>query len=399
VVGCSTAEEKERIARIPQVALAAGNREKSLVASFLRGDWRPGERPPPGARDLLDLGIARWSGRTRAVIKVQDGCRNFCSFCVIPRLRGLSRSRPAEAVVDEVRRLAGAGHREIVISGVQLQDYGLDLDPEAALPSLLERVASAGSAAGVRRIRLSSLGAPAFTAGLLDVLADPVFCRHWHVPIQAGDDEVLRRMRRGYTVAEYRRAIAALRERFEDPAITTDVIAGHPGETEERFERSLDLYRELGFARIHVFPFSAREGTLAARFPDRVAADEIRSRAARVGEAAVEMRRAYERRWIGRPLEILVEGAGRSRREGWLEGLTDRYVRVRCPLPRSLRVERLVGRLLRVRAAAQDGDGLVGEVLDPLPGAAPADAGPRAAVLEGEVEVPGAERVEAWRAI
>lgn len=357
VVGCSTENEKTAIAKIPQVALLAGNEEKALVASFLDGGWKPGEPFPERDADILSLDVSRYRDRTRATIKVQDGCNNFCSFCIIPHLRGLSRSRHPDAVVEEVRRLVGSGYLEVVLSGVHLQDYGADLDPPSSLAELLRRVAGV---AGLSRIRLSSLGPRAFTPELIDVLADPVFCRHWHVPIQSGSDRVLRAMRRGYTLADFEDVVALLRERFEEPAVTTDIIVGHPGEGPLEFEESLNVYRRLEFAKIHVFPFSPREGTLAPKLKEeRVDPLEIRRRARLLGEIDKEWGRAYRCRFVGRRLEVLVEGM--SRNGGFLEGLTGRYVRVRFPPPGEFAARRFPGTVRVVRATALSGDGLVGE--------------------------------------
>ena len=359
VVGCSTAAEKQEIARIPQVAFLAGNEEKAMVSSFLDGGWKPGEPFADRDRDIMSLNISRYRDRTRATIKVQDGCNNFCSFCIIPHLRGLSKSRHIDAVEEEVRRLVDNGFVEIVLSGVHLQDYGLDLEVEGPV-TLVELLRRLGSVQGLRRIRLSSLGPKAFGPELADVLENPVFCRHWHIPIQAGTDHVLERMRRGYTLAQYRRALELLRQRFDDPAITTDVIVGHPGETEDRFEASLKVYRELGFAKIHVFPFSSREGTLAAKFQDKVDPLEIRRRARVLGEIEAESGSAYRQRFVARAVEILVEGTSRRDPEH-LEGLTDRYLRVTFPAPSPFAVDRFPGTFQTVRTQEVTPDGLRGE--------------------------------------
>ena len=176
--------------------------------SYLDGGWKPGEPFPEKGKDIFSLSISRYRGRTRANVKVQDGCDSFCSFCVIPFLRGRSRSRGAEAVVEEVERLVGHGFREIVVTGVHLQDYGADLDPPVALAELLERIAGVR---GLARIRMSSLGVRSFDdERLFDLLASPPFCPHWHLPLQSGSDRVLERMRRDYTVERFRRVIAEL---------------------------------------------------------------------------------------------------------------------------------------------------------------------------------------------
>jgi threonylcarbamoyladenosine tRNA methylthiotransferase MtaB len=355
VVGCSTPGEKAAFAKVPQVALLAGNEEKAMVASFLSGGWKPGEPFAEKERDILELQVSRYTDRTRATVKVQDGCSSFCSFCIIPFLRGLSRSRHPDAVAEEVRRLVATGSLEVVISGVHLQDYGLDLSPPARLTDLLRRLAATP---GLRRLRLSSLGTRAFSPEMLDLLEDPVFCRHWHIPLQSGADEVLRRMRRGYDTGQFRSTAGELRRRFDEPAITTDVIAGHPGESAAHFEETLAVCRELAFAKIHVFPYSVREGTLASKMKDKVSPAEVHRRARALDELDRELSLAYKRRFLGRELEVLVEGAEAAPPAGepqegagaaLLEGLADRYLRVRFPAPSAFARRRFPGTLQRVR--------------------------------------------------
>jgi threonylcarbamoyladenosine tRNA methylthiotransferase MtaB len=349
VVGCSTPSEKERLSRIPQVAFLAGNEEKDMVASFINGGWRPGEPFPERDRDIFRLRISRYADRTRANIKVQDGCDDFCSFCIIPFLRGRSRSRHPDAVVEEVRRLVENGYREIVVTGVHLQHYGSDLGPCMSLAALLRRVAAV---AGGARIRMSSIGVRSFTPELIDVLSAPPFCPHWHVPLQSGSDAVLERMRRDYRLDDFRRLAAALRERFDDPSITTDIIVGHPGESERDFERTLEAAAEAGFSKIHVFPFSPREGTLATKLGGHVDPLEVRRRARVLRDLEERLALAYRGRFVGRTVEVLVEGSAAEGED--LEGTTDRYVKVRFPAPSPGAARRFPGTLqpIRVTAAA-----------------------------------------------
>ncbi len=394
VVGCSTPEEKASFAVIPQVALVAGHDEKTMVAPFLAGEWAPLSSadattgaPSAPMRDIFALGVGEFAGRSRATIKVQDGCNSFCSFCIIPFLRGTSKSRPADDVVAEIARIidgaagagrtgGGAGYREIVLSGVHLQDWGAELEsPDgqpATLATLLDRIIEGlgsrarGAEGGAReddvRLRLSSLGPRAFTQELLERLAHPVFCRHWHIPLQAGSDAVLDAMRRGYTVDEFRHAVGELRRRFDDPAITTDVIVGYPGETEAQFEATLGLCREVAFAKIHVFPFSLREGTLAAKTARAQCLDsrEIRRRAQALGELDRELQAAYRSRFVGRTVDVLVEGASGDGLAAELVGTSDRYQRVRFPAPSPGAAARFPGTVRRVEVREVADDGLRG---------------------------------------
>ena len=357
VVGCSSDEEKESFSRIPQVALLGGNKEKPMVASFLDGCWDPGDEIPSEMRDIFDLSISGFGDRTRATVKVQDGCSNYCSFCTIPFLRGLSRSRAAGDVIDEIRRLVDNGYVEVVISGVHLQDYGLDFESPRVLVDLLTEIVEVP---GLRRVRLSSLGARAFTPRLLDLLENPVFCRHWHVPLQSGSDRVLEIMRRGYTIDDFRRAVEGLRKRFVDPSLTTDVIVGHPGETGEDFSETLDRCEEFAFSKIHVFPFSMREGTLAASLKrDVVDQAEVRRRSGVLGELDRKLNLAYRKRFLGRSLEVLVEGPVKGD-ENCLVGMAQRYLRVSFPAPSAGALRRFQGTLQAVKVDKITDSGLQG---------------------------------------
>ncbi len=355
VVGCSTASERAQLAKIPQVAVLAGNEEKTLVGSFLEGGWKPGEPFPERQKDIFRLSVSRYTGRTRANIKVQDGCDSFCSFCIIPFLRGRSRSRHPDAVEEEVRRLVDAGFREVVLTGVHIQDYGSDLDDSVSLAGLLERVAGVE---GLRRIRLSSIGVRSFDARLFAALENPLFCPHWHVPLQSGSDAVLTAMRRDYSVEEFFAVLTELARRRGDVAISTDVIVGHPGETDGDFQATVAACRRAKFAKIHVFPYSIREGTLATKLDRHVAPAVIAERSRQLRQVEAELALAYKERFVGSRQEVLVEGeAGTT---GRLSGFTSRYLRVEFPAPSPASLQRFPGtfqpvRIVQAEAAALHG--------------------------------------------
>ena len=259
--------------------------------------------------------------KTRAFISAQEGCNDVCAFCVIPRTRGRERSKPVRAVVAEAQAREAEGVQEIVITGTQLGAYGRDLtpaeNPYALLSALLAGTASA-------RIRMSSLQPQDLTDELISLWADPRMCRHFHLALQSGSAGVLQRMRRRYTQEQYRDAVMRLRRAVPDVAITTDVIVGFPGETDAEFEECLAFCREMAFAGIHVFPYSPREHTLAARMPDAVSDTVKKERVHRLIELAETMADDYRRRFIGTTMPVLWE----TQREGVWEGLTDTYVRV-----------------------------------------------------------------------
>ncbi|MCA8960097.1 MAG: tRNA (N(6)-L-threonylcarbamoyladenosine(37)-C(2))-methylthiotransferase MtaB [Planctomycetes bacterium] len=344
VTGCLSPEDRARCEEVG-IAFVLGNEEKDQIPALLEGAAvRPvGPRPSDRRRSRAIFGLraSRFEGRTRAFIKVHDGCDEFCSYCIIPFVRGKSKSRSLEDVLDEARRLARSGHRELVITGIHLRRYGADLGISGGIAALMSALRGIE---GVERIRLSSIGEKTFTDEFLDFVAsDEAYCRFFHIPLQSGSDAVLERMRREYTVAEYLDTVARIRDRLPTAVITTDLMIGFPGETDEEFATSLDTCRRAAFAFLHVFPYSVRTGTRAARLPDHVSG-AVRKH--RVEEARVldsELRRAEVARWVGRDVRVLVERGA----SGWGVGLSREGHHVRfstpTPLPRgtesSVRVE------------------------------------------------------------
>ena len=294
------------------------------------------------------LTIHSHEGHTRAVMKIQEGCDNHCTYCIIPSVRGTIRSRPLEAIREEATALAGAGFQELVLTGIHLTSYGRDL---AGRPSLAEAV-KAACVEGITRIRLGSLeprvANDAFVAALRDM---PQLCPQFHLALQSGSDSVLRRMKRGYNTTQFMAAVERIREAWPTAAFTTDVIVGFPGETEEEFEETLQFSKAVGFARMHVFPFSPRETTPAAEMPDQipehVKADRVR-RLIALGDA---LARQYHESFLGKTAAVLVE---EPHREGGMVGYTPEYIHVRVPEGRS-------GTLCNVRLTALTDEGMTGE--------------------------------------
>lgn len=276
--------------------------------------------------DTVDtLGIESFSGRTRAFVKVQEGCDLFCTYCIVPVARGKSRSVPPRRVIEEIDRLEAGGYREIVLTGVHLGGYGADLETPCDLAWLLEAIAERRPAL---RVRISSVDPPEITDRLVDIVASSdVFCRHFHIPLQSGDDGVLARMKRLYGAADARRALERIHTRIPDACIGTDIITGFPGETEEEFDTTAAYVRDVGLAYLHVFPYSARSSTSAAKrweaLPDHVVHD--RARAMRDIDSV--LRRRFEDRFIGRRAEVLVEYA-RDPETDKLKGYSNNYLPV-----------------------------------------------------------------------
>jgi threonylcarbamoyladenosine tRNA methylthiotransferase MtaB len=262
--------------------------------------------------------------KTRSFVAAQRGCNDVCAFCVIPRTRGRERSRPIGRVVEDVAARASEGVREVVITGTQLGAYGRTGERRP----LSELIGAILRETDVPRIRVSSLQPQDIDEDLVALWGDRRLCRHFHLALQSGSEAVLRRMRRRNTAPEYRRAVWLLRERIPEVAITTDVIAGFPGESEAEFEEGLSFCREMSFAAMHVFPFSRRTGTLADRMPGQLPEETRRERVARLIALGDETAEAYRRRLVGSEQEVLWEWARSHEGHGVWEGLTDTYVRV-----------------------------------------------------------------------
>lgn len=281
------------------------------------------------------LHLTRTGEHTRAYIKVQDGCNQFCTYCIIPYARGRVRSRDMRDVAEEVRRLAGNGYREVVLTGIHLSSYGIDFDGQRHLLDLIRAVHETD---GIMRIRLGSLEPGIVTDEFAKELAAlPKLCPHFHLSLQSGCDATLKRMNRRYTSAEYYEKCMILRKYFDAPALTTDVIVGFPGETEEEFRESFDFVDKINFYETHIFKYSRREGTKAAAMEDQVDEQTKAKRSALMIELGERKKEAYERSFIGKEVEVLVEEdvviGGRSVQTGY----TKEYIKIALDTKENLR--------------------------------------------------------------
>ena len=289
--------------------------------------------------------------RTRAMLKVEDGCRNFCSYCIIPFARGPVRSLPVAEAVRQTEQLAAEGYREVVLTGIEISSWGQDLSGEQSLVDLLEAVSEA---AGDMRLRLGSLEPRTITEDFCRRASRlKNLCPHFHLSLQSGCDETLRRMNRRYDTARYLESVALLRAYFSGVAVTTDLITGFPGETEEEFEKTLAFLRRCAFAQIHVFPYSIRPGTRAAAM-EQVPKSVKEARAARAGQVAAELHEKYLRSCVGQIFPVLFEQAGE---DGCFVGHAPNYMEVAAA------GENLHNCLRSVRIIGVDGSVLKGEIL------------------------------------
>jgi threonylcarbamoyladenosine tRNA methylthiotransferase MtaB len=342
VVGLGRTGDLER-------AAASGGGERVMVSN-LRKQVAP-----------IELGAAALDAHTRAFLKVQEGCDQFCSFCIVPIARGRSRSVAPRQIFEVLDGLAARGFREVVISGVHLGGYGRDLEPPVELEQLLEMIAER---CPIERVRLSSLDPEELSDRIIAIVArGSRFCPHLHLPLQAGDDLTLSRMRRRYTADYFRERVERVLTAMPDAAIGTDLIVGFPGETAQQFKQYFQFIEKLQLAYVHVFPYSMRAGTSAAKFDGGVAASEIKRRAALMRELGEHKRHQFAVRFVGRKLKVLVE---QSMPDGRLQGYSRNYISVLTAGSSQLtncevEVEgafaqktQLVGRLIRPTPAADE---------------------------------------------
>jgi len=325
------------VSRLPDLLRAVSDQIPAAEGRVLVGNLRRAAR-------VTTLGADVFAGQTRAFLKVQEGCDLFCTFCIVPMARGRSRSVPPRQVLDELRRLAARGFREVVLTGIHLGGYGRDLGARLALADLVEMIADA---APLARVRLSSIDPPEVSARLLELVRrSPVLCEHLHIPVQAGADGVLRRMRRLYDASLVRDVSAEVRRVLPEAGVGTDVIAGFPGERAADFDATQRLLEETAFTYCHVFPYSPRRGTTAAKASDQLPVVEIRARARALRQLGAAKRRAFAAAQVGRTLDVLVE-AGRDAASGGLVGYSRNYARVVVAGPASW-----INTCVRVRATA-----------------------------------------------
>ncbi|PLY02532.1 MAG: tRNA (N(6)-L-threonylcarbamoyladenosine(37)-C(2))-methylthiotransferase MtaB [Desulfuromonas sp.] len=326
VTGCYAQVDPQALVGLPGVSLVIGNEEKSAFLEYLEND----RQKQVAVSDIRAVDaacvmpLASWSGRSRAFVQIQNGCDAFCSYCIIPYARGRSRSVLPDQVVEQVAALSAQGVPEVVLTGIHIGAYGADLEPSISLASLVRRIADETT---LQRLRLGSIEPQELTAELIDRLVQtPIVCRHLHIPLQSGDDEVLKRMNRHYTTAQFRSLLEGLVQREPDLAIGLDVITGFPGESAAEHENTCALIASLPVSNLHVFPFSKRPGTAAATMAGHLPGDIIKQRAAQLRELGAQKQRAYAQRFIGRKLQVVVESGVR---DGKLKGLSREYLEVR----------------------------------------------------------------------
>ena len=332
--GCYVQAQAEKQEVDPCIDIVLGNnRKKDLIAVLEEYQQKKAEgecleevEDISRTKDYEPLSLTKPGDHTRAYIKVQDGCNQFCTYCIIPYARGRVRSREVEDVIREVCALAENGYREVVLTGIHLSSYGIDFDGER---HLLELIRAVHEVEGIRRIRLGSLEPGIITEEFAEALAAlPKMCPHFHLSLQSGCDATLKRMNRRYTSGEYYEKCRILRKYFDRPALTTDVIVGFPGETEEEFRQSMEFVDKVDFYETHIFKYSRREGTKAAVMEDQISEQVKAKRSALMISLGERKRQAYEESFIGSEVEVLVEEPDTINGKEVQTGHTKEYIKV-----------------------------------------------------------------------
>ncbi len=341
--GCYAQRDPQELAQIEGVDLVVGNDEKPYLLRLLEESGH-----------LTSLGFTQGNSmsrhyngfRTRAFIKVQDGCHSFCSYCIVPLVRSREESTPVDQIVAEVGHRIANGYKEVVLTGVKIGSYNSD---GVTLKGLLEHILAETD---ITRLRLSSLQPQEISLELIRLWRDSRLCRHFHPSLQSGSNGVLNRMKRRYSVSDYQRAVSLIRALVPEAAITTDVIVGFPGETDEEFEQSYNLCRQMGFARIHVFSYSPRQETLAAQLPQQVGDKVKKQRSQKMLALAKESAQNFSQRFLGKTMTVLWE----KQSDGIWSGFTDNYIKVYTKSDKTL-----TNKLLPVKLVEVSGDGVWGE--------------------------------------
>lgn len=359
VVGCYAQQAADEVLSIPGVKVAVGTKNRSRIVEYVEMAEAT-ESSINAVEDIMkvrefeDTPIETFHGKTRAVLKIQEGCNQFCSYCIIPYARGPIRSRQPQSVLAEVQRLADAGFKEVVLTGIHIASYGKDLKTT----DLLNLLQDIHKVEGIQRIRLGSLEPTLLTDSFVRTASQlPKVCRHYHISLQSGCDATLKRMNRRYTTQEFSEIVDRLRREMPDTAVTTDIMVGFPGETEEEFEETCAFVEKIGFSKIHVFQYSPRTGTPAASFENQVPPECKEKRSRRLIELGRRLERDFMKKFEGKRVMVLFEEEHPDL-EGYYEGYTDQYLRVTVQGDSSLE-----GRLLPVMVESIGEDSLTGHII------------------------------------
>ncbi len=331
VTGCYAQTESDELKKIDGVHCIIGHGDKHHIPDIVLSGKNAGISPALIRRNIMSerrfkhIPVTVTGNRTRPFLKIQDGCNAFCTYCIVPYARGKSRSMPIENVLKHIRCLKKAGFHEVVLTGVHLGAYGIDLSPRTRLTDLLIRIRDLNA---MDRVRLSSIEPLELTQEIIDlVAASEIFCDHFHIPLQSGDDLVLQKMHRNYSRSFFEDLIYKIKERIPGAALGVDILIGFPGETENAFENTYSLIERLPVTYLHVFPFSSRPGTSADKFPQKVPAKTIKARCEKMRRLGDNKKNVFYKNFKGKTTRVLIEGK-RDNATGLLKGITSNYIPV-----------------------------------------------------------------------
>lgn len=357
--GCYAQVAPEELEKMGDVDVIVGHQNRNKIVDYIE-EAEKSEKTVNAVKDIMS--IREYENLTvdpegevkaRAFVKVQEGCDNYCTFCIIPYARGRLKSRKQEDAVDEIKKLVEKGYREVVLTGIHLGNYGRDLKNGTSLSTLVSELLKIPN---LLRIRLGSIESVELSDELINIIKNEKrVCHHLHLPLQSGSDAVLKSMNRHYRLRQYKDLIAMLREKIPNLALTTDLIVGFPGETEENFKETLNTLHELKFSAIHVFPFSKRTGTPAAMYPNQITNEEKKKRVHRVQELEKKISKEFRCEFLNKIVHVLAE----NKKEEYFEGFSDEYIRVTI---KGENVKR--GHLYSVIVEEVTDEGLIGRVIE-----------------------------------
>ncbi|MDR7870184.1 MAG: tRNA (N(6)-L-threonylcarbamoyladenosine(37)-C(2))-methylthiotransferase MtaB [Tissierellaceae bacterium] len=355
VVGCYSQVAADEVENIEGVDVIIGTSDRNRVVELCEKAKAQNQkinivRSIKTYDEFEEINVDDIKSMTRAYIKIQDGCNQFCSYCIIPYARGPIRSRQIYDIIEETEKLANSGFKEVILTGIHIASYGKDLG-DIRLGDVIREIAKVD---GIERIRLSSVEPNLITEEFMEILVNSnKVCDHFHLSLQSGSDSILKRMNRKYTTDEFRENVDIIRKYMPNAGITTDIIVGFPGETEEEFEETLKFVKNIGFSRIHVFKYSPRKGTPAAKFEDQIHGSIKSDRSERLIKLGEELMNEFSSKYIGNPVEVLFE----EEKDGYYEGYTTNYIRVKTYSDKDV-----VGKLVNVDITNFENEHLVGKI-------------------------------------
>ena len=348
VTGCYAQVAKDVLKEMPEVNLVIGNNEKKDIIQYVEKFIQENQKQIIDVKDVFepkefaDFGTITYTEKTRAAIKVQDGCDRFCSYCIIPYARGRVRSRKPESIIKEIKEVTKKGIKEVVITGIHIASYGKDFKETYTLIDLLEQI---NQIEGIKRIRLGSIEPTLITEEFISRLINlEKICHHFHLSLQSGCDETLKRMNRRYTVQEFKEVVNRLRKTYTDVILTTDIIVGFPGETQEEFEKTYTFLKDINFYKMHIFPYSARKGTKAYEMENQIDSQEKEKRSKILIELSNKNQLEYNKNYLGKTVEVLIEED--------LKGHTSNYMLVKA-LDETINLENQILKLKIVEAKTE----------------------------------------------